>query len=273
MTTISEGTHTLLNSMTRRSFAGALALGASKTILGQPFQASEAPPGAAIVSVTINPKKKITTVPVNYGGLSYESAQFANPEFFAPTNKALVALFRRLAKQGVLRTGGNTSEFTVWSPAGSVAGAATTGAVDPDGNSPRTGGVRRHTPVTPKAIQNLAAFLDATGWQLIYGLNLGTGSPEQAAQEAKAVSDAVGRRLITFQIGNEPDLFHRNRPSDLRPPDWNFSSYLFQWREFSKAVRKAVPHASFGAPDIANVASNMEWIEEFAEQAGSEVCS
>lgn len=159
--------------------------------------------------------------------------------------------------------GGNTSEYTLWSPAGA---AKDTAVVGPDAGP----GPRQRTPVTPEAIRNLAGFLDATGWQLIYGLNLGKGTPEQAAQEAKAVSDSVGHRLIAFGIGNEPDLFHRNRRSDLRPADWNFASFLSQWREFAQAVRKAVPNASFSAPEIANVVNRADWIEQFVEQAGSE---
>jgi hypothetical protein len=241
--------------MTRRSFAGALALGGA-------LQGQETRSGAA-VSITAHLDKHVATVPHNYSGFSYEAAQFAHPEFFAPTNKSLIAFFRRLSKQGVLRTGGNSSEFTLWSPAGTAAG--------PDTGGRKTGGARARTPVTPEAIRNLAGFLDATGWQLIYGFNLGTGSPEQAAQEAKAVSDVAGRRLIAFQIGNEPDLYHRNRPNDLRLADWGFANYLSQWREFSKAVRKTVPKAVFGAPDIANVAGNMEWVVQFGEQAANEI--
>ncbi|MGH9378928.1 MAG: hypothetical protein ACRD1I_09015, partial [Terriglobia bacterium] len=231
----------------------------------------------------------MATVPQNYNGLSYEAAQLAHPGFFAPTNKALIAFFRRLSKQGVLRIGGNTSEFTVWSPAGAPAEATDAAEVGPDtgGAKPRSpatseavqnpahykrraGRRLRRTPVTPEAIRNLAGFLDATGWQLIYGLNLGKGIPEQAAQEAKAVSDSVGRRLIAFQIGNEPDLYHRNRPWDLRPAGWNFDGYFSQWQEFSKAVRKAVPDASFGAPDVANLEAT-DWVVQFAEKAASEI--
>ena len=40
------------------------------------------------------------------------------------------------------------------------------------------------TAITPEAIDQLAGFLDAAGWSLIYGLNLGTGTPQRAAEEA-----------------------------------------------------------------------------------------
>lgn len=48
-------------------------------------------------------------------GLSYETLQLADPAFFSADNRALVAFFRALSPRGVLRIGGNTSDYTVWS--------------------------------------------------------------------------------------------------------------------------------------------------------------
>lgn len=252
--------------ITRRSFMNALAMGSAAAALGFPLAGQEASAGA-VVSIVVDPEKSLATVPENYNGFSYEAAQLGHPEFFSSANKDLIALFRRLSKHGVLRMGGNTSDHTVWSPAGAPPESAGNAGVNPDAGP----GPRRRTPVTPEAIRNLAQFLDATDWQLIYGLNLGTGTPEQAAEEAKVVSDAAGHRLIAFQFGNEPDLFHRNRRSDLRPAGWNFDTYFAQWQEFYKAVRKVLPRASFGAPDIANVANGTSWIEQFVEKAADEI--
>lgn len=209
-------------------------------------------------SLAIETSHVVAAVPANFTGLSYESAQLAHPDFFSPSNKRLVAFMRTLGARGVLRIGGNTSEFTVWSPQGASAASGTAG--------PDTG--RKHHgsyPVTSEAIRNLATFVEAVDWQLIYGLNLGKGTPEQAAHEAKAVSEAAGSRLLEFQIGNEPDLFHRN---GLRPPDWKFSDYFVQWKQFASAVRKAVPHARFAAPDVA---VNVHWIVDFAQQGKDEI--
>jgi hypothetical protein len=60
---------------------------------------------------------------------------------------------------------------------------------------------------TPSAINRLAGFLRVLGWRLIYGLNLATGTAEEAAAEAAYVARAVGPQLLAFQIGNEPDGF------------------------------------------------------------------
>lgn len=255
--------------MNRRSFIRTLGLSGATAAFGRSFQGQERPGGVA-VSLRVHPESVVASVPENYSGLSYESAQLGHPEFFAPTNKALIAFFRRLSKRGVLRIGGDSSEFTAWSPNGVPAGATASAAVNPAGGGPRRHHPPRHTLITPAAIRNLAGFLDATGWQLIYGLNLGKGAPEEAAQEAKSVSEIVGRRLIAFQIGNEPDLYHRNRPWDLRPAGWDFARYLSQWREFFKAVRREVPKAPFGAPDVANLEAT-DWVVEFAEQAANDI--
>jgi hypothetical protein len=67
--------------------------------------------------------------------------------------------------------------------------------------------------ITPQAIGNLREFLDACGWKLIYGLNMVTGTAEDAADEAARVMDAAGSKLIAFQLCNEPDLFLSQRNS------------------------------------------------------------
>ena len=246
------------SAVSRRVFLSSLAVGGSTAAIAGRLE-DQSTTHAAKISITLHRDHEIAAIPSNYSGLSYESAQLAHPEFFAPTNKNLIAFFRRLAKQGVLRIGGNTSEFTVWSPEGATTGAGAAAA------GPDAGGAKPRTPVTPEAIRNLAGFLEATGWHLIYGLNLGHGTPEQAAQEAKAVAENVGSRLIAFQIGNEADLYHRN---DLRPPNWTFDDYFAQWNEFARAIRGAVPGAKFGAPDVA---SNTDWIVNFAQRGADQI--
>jgi len=41
------------------------------------------------------------------------------------------------------------------------------------------------------------------------GLNLGTGTKEEAVEEAVAVDKALARACISFEIGNEVDLMRK----------------------------------------------------------------
>src|SRR5262245_56403376 len=48
-------------------------------------------------------------------GLSYETLQMHDPAFFSRRNHALIGLLRGLNAHGVLRLGGNTSDYSAWS--------------------------------------------------------------------------------------------------------------------------------------------------------------
>jgi hypothetical protein len=80
--------------------------------------------------------------------------------------------------------------------------------------------------VTVEAVKNLMQFHQATGWNCIYGIGMGTNTPARAAEEAVFVAETVGDRLQYFQIGNEADLFSRH----LRDPKtWSAKTYLEEW--------------------------------------------
>src|SRR5215813_1163861 len=105
----------------------------------------------------------IAKIPADFIGLSYEAMQLEDPTFFSPSNKGLIAEFRRLCPRGVLRLGGNTSEFGWWKATpSSQAPVRTSGKVDSGEPSPTT-----IFAITPEAIRNLDGFLRATGWTCI----------------------------------------------------------------------------------------------------------
>src|SRR5262249_15422143 len=161
--------------------------------------------------------------------------------YFAPENATLIALLHAFGA-GVLRIGGNTSERTVWA-------------------SGRTAGPES-IPVTPDAIDRLAATLRALGWKLIYGLNPPRGTPEAAGEEAGYVAYALGPLLLAFQIGNEPDGF--GRWTGVRPPGYDFAAFLAEWMRFAVAIRARVTNALFAGPDVA---AAPEWVPAFATAA------
>lgn len=195
------------------------------------------------------------TIPDDYVGLSYEAAQFANPDFFAPSNTALVALFRELSPSGVLRIGGGSSEYTSYSD------RDPTGPAPFEVFGPDTSKTEKHgTVTTALALRNLRAFLDATGWTCIWGLNFGQGSKENAAAEAAAVQRILGPRLMLVQIGNEVDGF-RTR---YRPADWTPADFIREWNEFHDAIVAAAPGLKFAGPDISN---KLDYLTAFAAEA------
>jgi len=197
-------------------------------------------------------------MPVDFVGLSYEVQQLADPNFFSLQNSGLIREFQGLSLHGVLRLGGNTSEFAYWKPR-------------PDSPEPEHPHVRevvgqpkaQYYAVTPEAVSNLAEFLRATGWTCLYGIGMGTNTPARAAEEAAFVAKTLGDRLQYFQIGNEADLFDRH----LRDPGtWSAKTYLEEWLTLARAITARVPAAKFGMPDVA---SKVAWLSEIADEWSS----
>lgn len=224
------------------------AAGANQTATGAPQDRIS---GGHIAKLTL--RQQVVgapiTIPANFIGLSYETQQLSDPNFFSPRNAGLIARCREIAPHGVLRLGGNTSDYGFWKP---------TPTSVPPPRAQRPFKVGDPPPdliynVTPEAVRNLRAFLDVTGWTCLYGINLGTNTPEIAADEAAFVAKTLGEKLEYFQIGNEADRFG----STIRDPKtWNADTYFDNWLQFANAIRKAVPTARFGMPDTAG---NPEW--------------
>jgi hypothetical protein len=194
-------------------------------------------------------------MPIDFVGLSYEVQQLADPSFFSAQNSGLIREFKALSSTGVLRLGGNTSEFAYWKPT-------------PDSHEPQHPQVRevvgepkaQYYAVTVEAVKKLAEFLQATGWNCTYGIGMGTNTPARAAEEAAFVAETLGDRLQYFQIGNEADLFDRH----LRDPKtWSAKTYLEEWLTLAHAIAARVTTAKFGMPDVA---SNVSWLTEIADQ-------
>jgi hypothetical protein len=203
--------------------------------------------------------EEISRIPDDFTGLSYESSQLAHPRFFSADNHMLMQFFRTLNPRGVLRLGGNMSEFTRWMPTAS-----------PDSNpdqaeGPDPGfGSDRVFPITPEAIDNLAGFLRGTGWKLIYGLNLARGEASSAVEEAKYVANAAGDRLIALQFGNEPDLFKHDGDKNRK---WTYDEFITKWKEFDFAIRRELPNVPIAGPDT----SSPKWNSQFAQDVGHAV--
>jgi hypothetical protein len=244
----------------RRAFLQSSLLASGSLLLSRAGAAQVMPAlkaHALAVHLAIDITKPGPSIPSSYIGLSYEQSQLGNPNFFAETNTQLAGIMRTLGRHGVLRIGGNTSDRnTFWNRNAKPSLKYSDMTAGPDTGNNRL----RRVFITPEAIRNLRDFLDRTGWALIYGLNLGKGTPQSAADEAAFVMETIGRdKVVAFQVGNEPDAFAL---TGLRPKNWSLQQYLAQWNQFYQSVKARVPDAPFAGPDTA---TNANWLMPFAK--------
>ena len=83
------------------------------------------------------------------------------------------------------------------------------------------------------------------------------------------MASKVGKQLLYFQIGNEPDFYH-NSNNKTRPANWGFADYLEEWKQYADAINQRVPRANFGGPDVG---SSSNWIPQFIRGASEKLGS
>lgn len=179
----------------------------------------------------------------NFAGLSYEKSMMCG-SLFSASNADLVGLFELLGP-GVLRVGGNSVDQCVWTP---------------DGQGRTLG------EIAPSDVDALAAFLKSSGWQCIYGINLGgaaTGltAPDLAAAEVAYVARQLGSSLIGIEIGNECDGY--GATGSYFAGNWSLAQFETIWTQFRNAIVAAVPGVPITGPASgSNVAT---WTVPFAQ--------
>jgi hypothetical protein len=162
-----------------------------------------------------------------FAGFSYEKDRIGAGMFDA-ADTSLVKLYRLLGPS-VLRIGGNLVDIVNWNHAG--AGGSATEVAAPD-------------------VTKLAAFVKATGWKVIYGINLKTNTAANAADEAQYAAKALGSSLLAFEIGNEPNFYNTE------------ATYETAFESYEGAIRAKVPGAVFDGPGSTNGQS--AWLAPFA---------
>ncbi|HWD91169.1 MAG TPA: glycosyl hydrolase family 79 C-terminal domain-containing protein [Verrucomicrobiae bacterium] len=202
---------------------------------------------AVEVKIQIEPQTATSRISPDFIGFGYETSAAAQSNYFSADNTTLVQLYRNLSPHGLIRIGGNISDHTRYEPNG-VASVQTETNV---------------TVINRRNLEDLAGFARATGWRVMWGLNLGTGSREAAVREAQDVAAILGDRLQSFEIGNEVDIHGRYT---LKYRDFN--SYYSNYLAYKASIRAALPSAKFSGPDVAG---NLNWLLTFATNEGRNI--
>jgi len=222
----------------------------SAAVCGTPARAW---PSAETVSakLILDPARTVAEIPPDFVGLGYEISSVARPGLLSRKDAVYVQLVRTLGAHGIIRVGGNTSDYSSYAPAAEPL------------SSPETG---PGSVVNDAVLHELGTFLEATGWKLIWGLNLGRGTKKNAIEEARAVLVATRPNLLAFEIGNEPDLFaHREIH---RKKGYGYGDFLREYREVRDALERELPGIPLAGPDVAIETS---WVAEFARDEGKDV--
>jgi hypothetical protein len=202
------------------------------------------------IRVAIDTRRKQGRIPDDFTGLGFEISSVAIPGLLSDKNRAYVQLVRGLGANGIIRVGGITSDSASFA-ADAVASAAA-----------------KVTVINAANLRELAGFLDAIGWRLIWGLNLGDGDGKNAAEEAVAVAAAVKDKLLAFEIGNEPDGFAGDAFNSHRPKNYGYGDYLKEFRVYKAVIRSKLPDAPFAGPDASWAT---DWVSRFAADEGSDL--
>jgi hypothetical protein len=157
--------------------------------------------------------------------------------FFTGKNTNAIALFKLLGKS-VLSLGGLSVDNVQWTPngAGQTAGQ-----------------------IAPSDVDALAAFLSATGWSVLYGVNLATSTPALAADEIAYATKALGSSLAGFHFGDGPDTYGAEYPN---LGTWDPAAFINLWTEFAQASAGA----PLVGPYLASTSVNdlNDWTAPFA---------
>lgn len=201
-------------------------------------------PESHVVTIQIDPATASGRISDQFLGFGYETSAVAQPGFFSAKNSRMIRLYQNLSPHGLIRVGGNVSDHTRF---------IRDGIAEPNTE-------RKVTIINQASLSDLGDFARATGWHVTWGLNLGTGTKEDAVIEAVAVDRALGSSLQSFEIGNEVDL--------MRKYAKNFDAYHAAYLDYKAAIRARLPNAVFSGPDSAG---SFEFVEKFVAAESSDM--
>ena len=227
--------------MNRRYFLANTALAAGATAFAVSARNDE-----QAFHVTVRTDQPLGGIAPDFMGLGYEISSVARPGLMDGANSVYVQLVHTLGARGVIRIGGNTSDYAHYTATAPAVSSA------------------YGTVVNDAVLRDLGGFLKATGWKLIWGLDLGRASEQENIAEAKAVLSVAGESLMAIEIGNEPDQFPGHQH---RPPEYGYEGWLADYRRYKTALRAQFPRVPLAGPDVAG---KTDWVTRFAADEGED---
>jgi hypothetical protein len=203
-------------------------------------QAAPAPASAgtkaAPATVVVKPETGLA-IGERFVGISFEKNLLAQP----PLTKGNLAQFLKTLGPGVLRFGGNQVDKTFWTSTG---------------EKPPAWGL---TTVTPQDVERLATLVKASGWQVLYGLNLKHKDPARAADEVTHAKRILGDALIGVEVGNEPNYYSKEIAG------YNPAQYHADYELYRGAIAKVAPGLGLLGPGGGSAPNAIEFLTEFAK--------
>jgi hypothetical protein len=154
----------------------------------------------------------------------------------------------------ILRVGGDSADHSYWEP------------------------IERAMPIrafelTPSWLQRTRSLVRGTGLRLILDLNLVANSTAMAEQWARAATAALPRgTIVGFEVGNEPDLYHRELwyrlvtlarvdvGRAIALPRFSASTYVRGFSAYARALAGVAPGVPLLGPAVANPSVAVSWV-------------
>lgn len=206
------------------------------TVAAVSGQVASAEPAAADTATTIivDAAHPAGRLPADFVGLSFEMRELGIGNL-DPAKGNVAAMFRTLGRSNVRISGNTLDRDTLWVPAGQQP------------PSPLPDWVA--DVVTPADLQRLSRLLAVTGWRTEVGINLGRWDPALGADQARAMFDILGNRLIAAECGNEPDQWVGK---GFRPAGYAYPGYKLDW----ETCAAAIGNNRIAGPDTAGTSSS-----------------
>jgi hypothetical protein len=187
-------------------------------------------------TVTISPGGG-ATLHERFVGISFEKNLLAQP---ALTRGNLASYLRTLGP-GVVRFGGNQVDKTFWT---------STGEKPPEWAL---------TTIGPAELERVAPLIKASGWKVLYGVNLKHKDPSRAADEVASARKILGSALQGIEIGNEPNYYYKELPG------YGPAQYQADFELYRQALAKVAPDLGLIGPGGGSAPNAIAFLTEFAK--------